>query len=148
MPTPPRSLEPEEEQFARSIEKEVEAKFYLRLRRDRKAETLEEVQDSCKLVIGATTLQGFSSAKFHFHTQSDITATSTDVLKMWARSVADVVVEKLVDILPKPENRFVLLMTPILFWADATDVSAETFCGHIWFDYFVDEIDLHEIGWS
>jgi hypothetical protein len=40
------------------------------------------------------------------------------------------------------------LMTPILFWADATDASAETFCGHISFDYFVDEIDLHEIGWS
>ena len=120
MDRPPTS---EEERFAKLLEAEIEPRFYLRVKRERQTETLEEVHDSYRLLMRATDVSGWTPERCHFSRQLSITTISGDILKMWVRTVADLVVERLLSIIPKSEGRIVLMVTSLVFLAYPGDLA-------------------------
>ncbi len=145
MDRPPTS---EEERFAKLLEAEIEPRFYLRVKRERQAETLEEVHDSYRLLMRATDVSGWTPERCHFSSQLNITTIGGDILKMWVRTVADLVVERLLSIIPKSEGRIVLMVTSLVFLADPKDPGAEIFNNYISFQYHVDEVGIRGVRWS
>ena len=67
---------------------------------------------------------------------------------MWVRTVADLVVERLLSIIPKSEGRIVLMVTSLVFLADPKDPGAEIFNNYISFQYHVDEVGIRGVRWS
>jgi hypothetical protein len=140
----PRDSTPEEKQFAKQIEEEIKARFYRKVKLHFQMETLEEAQDSYKLVILDTDCQGFKDEKLQFSTKSK-PPLSGDISKFWAEEFADSVLKGLLSSLPKPGNTIVVMMTPLVF-SVAHDDPSGTYRNHISFQYHISRIGIKKIG--
>jgi hypothetical protein len=140
----PRTPTPEEEQFAKQIEDKIKARFHRKLKSHLKAETLEEVEDSYKIVTRATDSEYFTTESFHLATDLKVITLPDDTVKLWAESFANRIFEKLVGVLPKSENTIVLMITPLVFSVDY-DLNAGNFRNHFSFRYLIDKLGTKEI---
>lgn len=128
--------------FAKQIEEEIKARFHRPIKSQFQMETLEDAQDSYKLVL-ADSPDGFKNADHNFWTDCQVTTMRLDVLQFWAEAFANRVLEKLLSNLRKSKNTIVLMMTPLTF-SERHDNNSGKFANHISYRYDISEIGMEE----